>query len=205
MRSSLVRRWRMPCATRSICCSALSTSVCVTRSEPVWPCSTTGRLHDWLLRLMRGSMSRAFGSRAPSRLKPGVLGWLWRLASISASTKVLPKRASTAPAASQRWPLLLRVCGSSRAPSRLMRQPRPPFMRSVRAPMSSAASSVPSCVHDRLASRTRSRGRFTTRLSKPPGALVPACRPLVPFNTSRLCLLAWPMTVSALIGRPSRR
>ncbi|MCU0969631.1 MAG: hypothetical protein MUF03_12605 [Rubrivivax sp.] len=55
------------------------------------------------------------------------------------------------------------------------------------------------------ASRVACKGRFTTRLTSPPGALTPACTPLVPFSTSMRSLLASPIAVSALIGSPSRR
>jgi hypothetical protein len=44
-------------------------------------------------------------------------------------------------------------------------------------------------------------GRLTVKLIKPPGALVPAFMPLVPFSSSIWSLLSSAMLVSALMGR----
>ena len=48
-------------------------------------------------------------------------------------------------------------------------------------------------------------GRLTTKFTSPPGALVPACMPLVPLRISTRALLSSGIGVSALIGNPSRR
>jgi hypothetical protein len=53
--------------------------------------------------------------------------------------------------------------------------------------------------------RTALVGRLVTRLTSPPGALMPACVPLMPLSTSTRSLLASSSAVSALMGRPSRR
>ena len=44
---------------------------CVQRSDAVCPVKTTGWLHGWSLRLMRGSVPLASGTTLPSMLKPG--------------------------------------------------------------------------------------------------------------------------------------
>jgi hypothetical protein len=87
-------------------------------------------------------------------------------------------------------------------PLALSRQPKAPARRDT----SASRAQVPGSTHSMVPLvRACAVGRFTTRFKSPPGALVPACRPLGPLSSSSAALLPMGSTVSALMGRPSRR
>jgi hypothetical protein len=136
-------------------------------------------------------------------------GWLgcdWRLCSTSASSRVSAVGASPG-RARQRGGCPRFGCGQfgSQAfgSSALTRAPNSALgaeaLRQVEA-----GGQLPSPTQS-SARRSVAVGRLTTRLTRPPGALVPAWMPLVPLRTSTRSLLASGSEVSALIGRPSRR
>ena len=154
-------------------------------------------------------MDFASGKRSPSRLKPGWLGWDWRETSTSASTSVSRvTRQSLATAIIQRWPSASRNSGRSLAAATFTRRPKAlslPWPSLKRRLQSIADSRVPRSLTPSVTLVSSVVGRFTTRFTRPPGALVPAWMPLVPLSTSRLLLFARGRAVSALIGRPSRR
>jgi hypothetical protein len=120
MRSSLFSRCVAPWALN---CHA-SDSRWRQRSDAVVPSKSDGSDQGWLLRLMRGSIADAGGSRSPRRLKPGTLGWRWRLHSTSASIRVSAVSCtSPAAAANRRVPSAARAAGRISAASALMRSP----------------------------------------------------------------------------------
>ena len=104
-----------------------------------------------------------------------------------------------------RLPRALRTIGSMCSAPALRRTPNA-SLAPKRWLMSTEPSTLPRSRHSTNAERSgASSGRLTTRSTRPPGALVPACTPERPFRMSTRALFSSGIEVSALIGRPSRR
>ena len=140
---------------------------------------------------MRGS-TRAHGTLSPSRLKPGALG-----CALAAGLELgLEQRVGAEPpvagqASRLRWPSASRSCGSRSLGGRVDAQAEGVVGAEALAQVDARRARCRArATRARRCAAALASGRLTTKLTSPPGALVPAWMPLVPLSTSMRALLS---------------